>query len=96
VHYADGQAETVPIRYESGAANWLMDEPQGLPEAALAWAARPAGQDEGPYAALFSFQWRNPRPDVAIESVDLKYDAEAGSRWGTPALLAVTAATEAE
>jgi hypothetical protein len=96
VHYADGGVETVPVRYESGAGNWLMDEPQGLAEAALAWAARPAGQEEGPHAALFSFQWRNPRPEVAIESVDMKYDAQAGSRWGTPALLAITAATEVE
>lgn len=96
VHYADGGMETVPIRYESGAGNWLMAEPQGLAEAALAWAARPAGQEEGPHAAVFSFQWRNPRPEVAIESVDMKYDAQAGSRWGTPALLAITATTGVE
>ena len=96
VRYADGGTETVPVRYESGAGHWLMDEPQGLAEAALAWAARPAGQEEGPYAAFFSFRWDNPRPEVAVESVDMKYDEQAGSRWGTPALLAITAATQAE
>ncbi len=96
VHYADGQTETVPILYQEGAGHWLTEEPQGLQDAALAWAARPEGKEETPYAALYSYRWRNPRPDVAIRSVDMKYDDDAGSRWGTPALLAITAGTEAE
>ena len=63
----------------------------------LVWGSLARGNDGHTLVSFKpSFQWRNPRPEVAIESVDMKYDAQAGSRWGTPALLAITAATEVE
>jgi hypothetical protein len=46
----------------------------------------------GDQAVLYQLQWTNPRPDAEIASVDLVYGPD-GSRWGTPALLAITAAT---
>jgi hypothetical protein len=41
-------------------------------------------------AVAYAKQWNNPRPDVAIKSVDMVYGAD---RRGVPVLLAITAAT---
>ena len=46
-------------------------------------------------ADVYQFTWNNPRPEVAIATIDLEY-GDQGSRYGTPALLAITAATKAE
>ena len=44
---------------------------------------------------MYQFSWTNPRPGVAIATIDLEYGPD-GSRYGTPALLALTAAEEAK
>jgi hypothetical protein len=41
----------------------------------------------------YSKQWNNPRPDVAIKSIDFTYGTD---RRGVPVLLAITAATAAQ
>jgi len=92
VHYADGQTADVPVRLGLQVAHWISKDPAGLREATLAWAAPFPNDDSGDQAAVYQMQWDNPRPDVAIESVDLTYGGN-GNRYGQPALLAVTAAT---
>jgi len=94
VHYADGQTARVPIIYGEGVGPWVSKQPAGLKSASVAWSAPFPGDQSGDQAVLYQFEWRNPRPDVAIDSLDLTYGPE-GSRYGTPALLALTAATEA-
>jgi hypothetical protein len=95
VHYADGQAADVPVLYGEGAGHWIAKEPLGLKSASVAWAAPfPNDKSEVPeQAVVYQFQWTNPRPDVAIQGVDMMYGPQ-GSQYGTPALLAITAATE--
>ena len=44
-------------------------------------------------AVVYQFTWNNPRPEVAIATIDLEY-GDQGSRYDTPALLAITAATK--
>src|SRR5436305_15275091 len=44
VHYADGKTAEVPVKYARGVGAWVADRPQGLPEAAVAWAAPLAKQ----------------------------------------------------
>ncbi len=39
VHYADGQSVEVPVIYGRGVDHWVNEEPQGLPDATVAWAA---------------------------------------------------------
>ena len=39
VHYADGKTIDVPVLYGRGADHWIAEQPQGLPDAAVAWAA---------------------------------------------------------
>jgi beta-galactosidase len=95
VHYADGQAADVPVLYGEGVDRWIAKEPRGLKSASVAWAAPfPGGQAEE-QAVVYQFQWTNPRPGVEIQGIDMLYGPE-GSRFGTPALLAITASTEAK
>ena len=95
VRYADGQTADVPVFYGEGADHWICREPAGLASAALAWAAPFPGEKSDDQAVLYQFSWTNPRPKVTIESIDLVYGA-AGSQYGTPALLAITAGEEAK
>jgi beta-galactosidase len=95
VHYADGQTADVPVLYGEGADHWTTKEPAGLNGAALAWTASFPGEKSDEQAVLYQFSWTNPRPKVTIESIDMLY-GPAGSQYGTPALLAITAAEEAK
>lgn len=95
VRWADGQSHEVPVLYGLGARDYRQESPQGLRDAGLAWAAAFPG-DDARSAVLFQLQWDNPRPDVAIEAVEMAYDDRIGNRHGSPVLLAVTAATVAE
>jgi len=95
VHYADGKTQAVDVQYGQGAAHWLTPSPGGLRDAAVAWAA-PLPKDEAREAVLYQFQWNNPRPEVAVKAVDLRYHEKVGNRWGTPVLLGLTAAEALE
>jgi len=94
VHYADGQTAQAPVLYGAGADHWVAKQPTGLANASVAWAAPFPGGTSDDQAVVYQFQWTNPRPDVAIDTIDLVYGPE-GSRYGTPALLALTAGTQA-
>ncbi len=99
VHYADGQTAVVPVNYGLGAAHYVQARPTGLKDAVLAWAAASPGAEEAesgetPKTAVYAMQWTNPRPDVAIASVDMRQGP--GRRYGAPVLLAVTAAERIE
>ena len=59
----------------------------------MAWAAPLPGDKSDEQAVVYQFSWTNPRPKVTIESIDMLY-GPAGSQYGTPALLAITAAEE--
>ncbi len=61
----------------------------------LAWAAPFPAQKSDEQAVVYQLTWSNPRPAVAIATIDLEY-GDQGSRYGTPALLAITVATKSE
>ena len=90
VYYADGQNENIDIRYGEGADHFIQTQPAGLKDAVLAWAA-PFPDDESRTAVLYQMQWNNPRPDVQIRALDLTH-VDDSEHWGTPVLLAITAA----
>ncbi len=92
VHYKDGSAVSVPVVWKEGVAHWRDKEPKALSGAAIGWSAPFPGDASGEQATVYSMQWDNPTPGVAIESIDLRY-AEGGAQYGTPVLLAITAAT---
>jgi beta-galactosidase len=91
IHYEDGQTLAVPARLGLEVAHWVSKDPSGLRNAALAWTAPFPNDASGEQAALYQMQWNNPRPDVAVQSVDVAY-GDAGNRLGQAAVVAITAA----
>jgi Glycosyl hydrolases family 2/Glycosyl hydrolases family 2, TIM barrel domain len=85
VHYADGKTVDVPVRYGRGADQWIAEQPHGLPEATVAWAA-PFPQHVSQQAVVYQMTWTNPRPDVTIRSVDVR----SGDGYGVPIVLGIT------
>jgi len=91
VRYADGKEEQVPILAELDVEDYKQEgDPRPIPGAQIAWARPYAGTAAS--AVAYSKQWNNPRPDVAIASIDVAYPA---ARRGVPAVLAITAASAA-
>jgi beta-galactosidase len=95
VHYDDGKTVDIPVVYDRGVGPWIAEKPAGYPEAAVAWAA-PFPKDTTKQAVVYQMNWTNPRPAVAIKSVDIRYDARTKGEFGIPVLLAITAARAAE
>ncbi len=89
VHYADGQSATIPIYAETDIENYRQAQPTAISGAQIAWTSKFANSND--YAVAYTKQWNNPRPDVAIASVDMTYGAD---RRGVPVLLALTAAKQ--
>ncbi|MHB1157985.1 MAG: glycoside hydrolase family 2 TIM barrel-domain containing protein [Phycisphaerales bacterium] len=88
VHYADGKQEVVPIFAELDIESYKQATPRPVPGAQIAWT-RP--YETGNVSAVaYSKQWNNPRPDVAITTIDL---LPGKDNAGVPALLALTAAS---
>ncbi len=87
IHYADGQNVVVPIVAEIDIDDFRQREPHALPGAQMAWTGKFEQGDEN--AVVYAKQWNNPRPGVAIQSVDLQYGPDKDR--GVPALLAITA-----
>ncbi|MGA2499184.1 MAG: glycoside hydrolase family 2 TIM barrel-domain containing protein [Tepidisphaeraceae bacterium] len=96
VHYADGKAVDVPVRYGEGTGHWIQKDPQGVKQAVVAWAAPFPNDKTGDQAVLYGMQWNNPSPGQEIKSIDLMYDPSTKGAYGVPALLGATAATRLE
>ena len=88
VTYADGKLAEIPVIAEIDLDDYKQRSPSSLPGAQIGWTKPYANSDLS--AVAYVKQWNNPRPDVAIKSVDLVYGKD---RRGVPALIAVTAAT---
>lgn len=89
VHYADGTMAEIPVRYEEQVDNWLQKTPRALSAARVAWSAPfPDAKPDDPRPVLYAMAWNNPKPDVAIRSVDVK-PGKDGNR-AVPAVLAIT------
>jgi len=89
IHYADGQERRVPVRVAAEIGDYWLDPKKSPPvrQARVAWT----GQNEharsfGCSLQLLHWAWENPRPTVAITSLDFV------SAMNTPApfLLAIT------
>lgn len=88
ITYADGEKATIPLYSEIDLDDYKQEAPRAIPGAQIAWLRPYEGT---PFTAVaYMKQWDNPRPTVAIQSIDLEYGPD---RRGVPALLAVTAAS---
>lgn len=90
INYADGKSVEIPIQAGKEIDNWKQKKFESLPGASIAWTLKPeGGTDE---IGVYSMQWNNPRPAVAIKSIDMVQGPDK-EKWGTGALLGVTAGT---
>lgn len=85
LHYADGESREIPVVLERQIDHWDREQPSPLFEARIAWQQR-LDTLEDRHAVLYSMQAASPRPDVAIESIDLVRT----SQRAVPAILAIT------
>jgi hypothetical protein len=90
IHYQDGRAVEVDIRYGQNVAR--PDGRAGSGRDAVCYFAVPVFAGEGKSARTFSaFEWVNPRPKVALQSVD--FVATKAETAAAPILLAITGVT---
>ena len=93
VNYADGSTAEIPVRLEENVEHWLQKSPKSLSGAALAWHVPFANAQPGSETpTLYAMTWTNPKPDVAIASLDMVSGVN-GER-AVPVLLAVTIGTQ--
>ncbi len=92
ITYADGKTEQVPVHYEREVGHWISAQPEGRVGASVAWAA-PFPKDAGRQAVVYRMTWTNPRPEVEIKSLAVRYDSNGGAEYGVPVVLGVTAAS---
>ncbi|MBI5941324.1 MAG: hypothetical protein HY859_12940 [Caulobacterales bacterium] len=90
IRYEDGQTAEIPVRWGQDIGAWVAKAPQALPNAALAWAAPLTESKAGEQAVVWMMQWTNPRPTVAIATIDLVAGDE---KWGAAAVLGITTAS---
>jgi len=91
VTYADGATVAIPVFAEIDIGDYRQQTPAAIAGAQIAWTK--PWQGTGFSAVAYSKQWNNPRPDVAIKSIDMVYGENPR---GVPVLLAVTAASATE
>ncbi len=91
ITYADGKQRNVDVRLAEHVHYWLQrGRIDHLPGASVAWT----GKGRGPYSAvIYQMNWTNPRPAVAIRSIDVEY-VPGGEKWGSPVVLGITTAVE--
>jgi len=87
VNYADGETVEIPVLAEIDVEHYHQKEPAVIPGAQLAWILPYKDTDQ--QAVAYSKQWRNPRPDVVIQTIDI---LPGKDNAGVPAVLAITAA----
>lgn len=94
IHYRGGESATVPVRYRKAIGPWYAKgQVEDMVEAVVAWEAAAKGVEDG-RLAVYAMQWNNPKPEKAIELIDIRLPA--GTRgieqYGSPAVFAITTA----
>ncbi|MCL1888238.1 MAG: hypothetical protein FWF96_05150, partial [Kiritimatiellaeota bacterium] len=87
VRYVDGETVEIPVMAERDIDNYSQQNPAAVPGAQVAWTKKFDGNDDS--AVAYLMQWTNPRPDVAIATLDL---LPGKDNAGVPVLIALTAA----
>jgi len=85
LHYADGATAEIPVVLEEHVDHWLSEAPRPLEAAQIGWS-RPVTADARERAVLYTMQAMNPRPDAAIDTIEIVRTSDRA----TPAVVAVT------
>jgi hypothetical protein len=95
VHYEDGENVEVPVGLQRDIHFLTRTENVlDMENATIAWQAPYDDETPGEQSVLYSMQWTNPRPKVAIDHIDVTLDPRGDDWWGNPLILGITAATE--
>lgn len=89
LHYAGGSTATLEITYGKDVRDWWVTaaEPKTNGPATVAWTgSNPASEAVGASLRLFKRAYENPKPDLAIETIDFVSTQEASA----PFLVALT------
>jgi hypothetical protein len=91
VHYEDGTQREITIRAGVDLADW-WDNGTRATAAPIVWTGtNPSSASTGQSLRLFLKSWQNPRPSVAIQSLDFVCgDQPGGPGAAAPFLVAVT------
>ena len=92
VHYADGQKKIAKVVLGKGVHQIVRKDGKllDMENAKVAWAA-PFDEDKpDKKAAIYTMQWNNPRPNVAIEHIDIILDPQRDDWWGQPLILGIS------
>jgi beta-galactosidase len=93
VAYEDGTNASIPVRWGQDIGSWMAKDLRPLPNAGIAWSGA-LGDAKSEQAAVWTMQWNNPKPAVAIRSLAIK--AVEGGKHGIPAVFAITTAQRVE
>ncbi len=66
VHFDDGSASTIPVRYNLEVSNWWAPKP--IPNAKVAWTGRNLATSP---IGFYMMEWRNPSPEKKILTIDV-------------------------
>jgi hypothetical protein len=107
IHYADGKSVVIPIHYLQEIGPYLSrtQRPSLGESASVAWEIRTVALTRKTHPAkggrtiqvpafintVYAYSWKNPRPEVAILSVDFVSGNTAEQDFGAAALLAISA-----
>jgi hypothetical protein len=91
VRYADGEVQTIPIRYGENIANyWCLHQayPALRNDTTVVWKGANARSDrDGCDLYLYKYRWPNPRPEAEIVSIDF----DSTVTQAAPFLIAISA-----
>ncbi len=89
IHYADGATTDIPLEGDVNYRDWSSDNPQEPFSSEIGTFTQvgwTGSTPQFPKVSAFVMQWTNPRPEVAIESLDF-----IGANNGVAILVGVTA-----
>jgi hypothetical protein len=72
VHYADKSEETIEVVYGKDVRDWWRNDAAKAPtRGKVAWkGTNESAKSNGSSIWLFSFTWKNPKPDKKVVSID--------------------------
>jgi beta-galactosidase len=90
VHYVDGKTLDIPVDAEIDVEDYCRRKVTPIPGARLGWVCPyETSNTTTDFAVAYIKQWNNPRPEIAVKSLDIVCGKEPR---GTVAVLAITAA----
>lgn len=83
VQYGDGSQARIPVRIGAELLPWSAESPGDVQDGALAWSGL---NGRGELVSLYSLTWRNPHPELTVDSLDVETAGNPGYSLGVVAI----------